>query len=155
MKNIKKIVVPIDFSEYSPQILEYASGVATRNLAEIVAVNVLDKRQIENVTTVLNYGSNIFSVEKYLDDETRWRRNQLDDLVSRWVSEQVPTKTRIISGAPFEEILKVLDDEKADLLIINSKGRTDFQDYMYGTTSEKIFRHSPVSVLSLNLRKWG
>jgi PAS domain S-box-containing protein len=51
-------------------------------------------------------------------------------------------------------IIRIVEEEDADLLVINSKGRTNFQDYMYGATSEKIFGHCPVSILSLNLRTW-
>jgi hypothetical protein len=50
-------------------------------------------------------------------------------------------------------VYSLVDEEEADLVVISSKGRTNFQDYMFGTTSEKIFRHCPVSVLSLNLRE--
>ncbi len=73
------------------------------------------------------------------------------DLISEVMSPKVAIRTVIGSGIPFEEILKVIDEEDAELLVISSRGRTNFQDYMYGTTAEKLFRHSPVSILSLNL----
>ena len=38
MKIIKRIVVCIDFSVYSADLLEYAAGVAERTSAEIIAV---------------------------------------------------------------------------------------------------------------------
>jgi nucleotide-binding universal stress UspA family protein len=70
------------------------------------------------------------------------------------VDKQIPTRIIIRGGVPFEEILKITEEVDADLIIINSRGRTNFQDYMYGTTSEKIFGHSPISILSLNLREY-
>lgn len=153
MTNIKTIVVPIDFSEYSPRILECSAEVAKRNSAEIVAVHVIDKCQIDTLKTVSNYSNpNTFSVEVFLNEETKRLMDELNNLVNQWVEKQVTTKTLIKSGVPYEEILRVVDDEKADLLVINSKERTSFEDYIFGTTSEKIFRHSPVSILSLNLR---
>lgn len=153
MKIIKRIVVAIDFSIYSPQILEYAAELAERTSAEIVAVNIINKKLFETVQKEFDDDHLCkFSLEKFINDETRRRTEKLDALISQWVSKQVSTRTIIRGGVPFEEILKVADDEDADLLVINSKGRTNFQDYMYGTTSEKIFGHSPVSILSLNLR---
>ena len=96
----------------------------------------------------------MFSLDKFILDETRTRTKNLQDLLEKWVPKQIQTRIIIRSGVPFEEILKVVDEEDADLIVVNSKGRTNFQDYMYGTTSEKIFAHSPVSILSLNMRTW-
>ncbi len=153
MKNIQRIVVGIDFSDYSPQILEYASWVAENNSAEILAVNVINQQRIEEVGAAIN--DEHFSGEiiaKFIDDETQKRLLQIAELMQQWVSKEVSTKAIVRNGVPFEQILQVVDDEKGDLLVISSRGRTNFQDYMFGTTAEKIFRHSPVSVLSLNLQ---
>lgn len=152
MKTIKRIIVGVDFSLYSPVILKYAADIAEKNTAEIVAVNVINRRQIEYLEKAINNEQpQTFSLEKFITDQTSERTRKLGHLINTNVSKQVPTKIIIRSGEPFEEILDVADDEKADLLIISSKGRTNFRDYMFGTTAEKIFRHSPVSLLSLNL----
>lgn len=154
MKIIKRIVVCIDFSVYSPDILEYAAGVAERTSAEIIAVNVINKRLIESLKNEFDESNyRTFSLEKFTGDEMEKRTRHLDELISQWVSKKVTTRTIIRTGVPFEEILKAVDDEEADLLVISSRGRSNFQDYMFGTTAEKIFRHSPVPVLSLNLTK--
>ena len=155
MKNIKRIVVGIDFSVYSPEILEYAAECADRMSADIIAVNVINKKRIEDTITATQ-DEDVFKqiLESYVNDETKKRKIKMDDLIEQRVPKTVSFTTIIRSGVPFEEILDVVDDEKADLLIISSRGRTDFQDYMFGTTAEKIFRYSPVSVLSLNLMKY-
>jgi nucleotide-binding universal stress UspA family protein len=153
MKTIQRIVVGIDFSKYSPQILACASSVAENNSAEIVAVNVINQRRIEEVGMAINdehFTSEI--VANFIHDETKKRELQLTELVQQWVSKKVPSRTMVKNGIPFEQILQLVDDEKADLLVISSRGRTNFQDYMYGTTAEKIFRYSPVSVLRSNVQ---
>jgi nucleotide-binding universal stress UspA family protein len=153
MKNIQRIVVCIDFSIYSSEIIEYAAGIAERNSAEIIAVNVINRRLIESLESEFDrHNFRTFSLDKFTADEIRKRMLNLDELINKYVPYKIPSRTRIRTGVPYEEILKVVDDEKADLLVMSSKGRTNFQDYMFGTTAEKIFKHSPVSVLSLNLR---
>jgi len=154
MKNITRIVVGIDFSIFSQRIMEYAAGIAERNLAEIVAVSVINKRQIDYIRSVCeNQAPTTITVNKYIDDETSRRTHRLHDLIAQCVPDTLRTKIIIRIGVPYEEILKVVDDVQADLVVISSKGRTNFQDYMFGTTSEKIFRHCPVSVLSLNFKE--
>lgn len=153
MKTIKRVVTGIDFSDYSPQILEYASWIAERCPAEIIAVNVINQRRIKDVRTAINdshFSAEI--VEKFINDEKKKRTQHLAELLRQWVSKKVSSRKMIRTGIPFEEILKVVDEEDAELVVINSRGRTNFQDYMFGTTAEKIFRHSPVCVLSLNFR---
>jgi len=154
MKAIKRIVVCIDFSVYSSEILEYAAGVAERNSAEIVAVNVINKRQIESIKEAINNEQlRTRLLSDFINDQTEKRIKNMDDLFNQWVPKQVSTKIIIKSGVPFEEILRVVDGENADLLVISSKGRTNFEDYMFGTTAEKVFRHCPVPILSLNVKK--
>lgn len=155
MVTIKRIVVAIDFSIYSEEILEYAVEVAERIKAEIIAVNIINKRLFESVQKEFDDDHlYTFSLEKFILDETKRRTDNMDALISEQVPKEIPAKKIIRSGVPYEEILKVVDEEGADLLAINSRGRTNFQDYMYGTTSEKIFTYSPVTILSLNMRPW-
>ncbi len=155
MKTLQRIVAAIDFSMYSPRILEYAADVAERNSAELVAVNIINKRLFESIQKEFEDDHLcVFSLDKFILDETRNRTEDLNALLGKWVPKEVPTRVIIRGGVPFEEILRVVDEEDADLLVVNSRGRTNFQDYMYGTTSEKIFSHSHISILSLNLRSW-
>lgn len=150
--SIKRIVVGIDFSSYSSRVLEYAAKSAERMSSEIIAVNVINKRQIEDTLTVIHDEEMSQQImESYVTDETEKRKIKMNALIKKFVPKGVSYRTLITSGVPFEEILKVIDDEGADLLIVSSRGRTNFQDYMFGTTAEKVFRYCPVSVLSLNL----
>ncbi len=153
MNNIKRIVVGVDFSVYSPRVLKYAAESAERMSAEIVAVNVINQRRIRDTITVLRDEKVRKQImESYVNDETEKRKIKMNSLINSWVPKDVSYRKIIKTGMPFEEILKVVDDEDATLLIISSRGRTNFQDYMFGTTAEKLFRYSPVSVLSLNLK---
>lgn len=74
-------------------------------------------------------------------------------LYKKWVSQDIASRIIIKYGTPFKEIIATVDDENADLLVLNCKGRTNYSKYLFGTTAEKTFRHCPVPVLSLNLRK--
>ncbi len=154
MENISKIIIGIDFSVYSARIMQYAAGIAERNQAELIAVSVINKRQIDYIKEICKHQDpGTITLEKFINDETRRRTVNMEDLFRQWVPKTVTVRTSIRSGVPFEEILQAVDDEEADLVVISSKGRTNFKDFMFGTTSEKIFRHCPVSLLSLNLRE--
>ena len=154
MDSIKRILAAVDFSVYSSQILEYAAWVAEQTSAEIIAVSVISKRLMESVEKVFNdQHPGMFSREKYLNDEISRRTKNLDELIKDSVPDHIKTSVVIMDGVPFEEIITAVIHQKADLIVIAPKGRTNLPDRLFGTTSEKIFRHSPVPVLSLNTPK--
>lgn len=153
MKTIKKIVVAVDFSGYSPQLLEYAAGIAERVSAEIVVLNVISKQLVlsaEKVFNSENWGS--FSLKKFLDDEIRRRTRDARELVAESVPDSLTSRIMIRWGVPYEEIIKVADNELADLLVVAPHGKSDRARYRMGTTAEKCFRHSRTSLLRINLR---
>lgn len=154
LAEIRKILVAVDFSMYSGDVLKYASDLAMSTAAELVAVNVINNRLVESMEKAFNEENpDTFSRDKFLHDEKAKRTRNLADLMNKTVLEEVATRIVIGHGVPFEEILKVVDEEQADLLVINSKGRTNLTEYLFGTTAEKVFRHSSAPVLSLNLKR--
>ena len=154
MENTGKIIVGIDFSIYSARIMHYAAQIAQRTKAELIAVSVINKRQIDYIKEVCKHQDpGTITLEKFINDEIRRRTVNIEELFRQWVPKGVATRIIIRNGIPFEEILQAVADEDAGLVVISSKGRTILKDYMFGTTSEKIFRHCPVSLLSLNLRQ--
>jgi nucleotide-binding universal stress UspA family protein len=54
-------------------------------------------------------------------------------------------------GDPASEILKLVEKERADLVVIASRGRKSHFDF--GSVAEKIVRHSPAPVLVIPTRK--
>ena len=56
MSNFKKILVPIAFSNYSQEILTFGAEIATSLGAEILIINVVNKRDLEAINRITSYG---------------------------------------------------------------------------------------------------
>jgi nucleotide-binding universal stress UspA family protein len=50
---------------------------------------------------------------------------------------------------PSEQILKTIETEDIDLVVMANKGRGNISKFLFGSAAEKVFRHSPVPVISV------
>jgi nucleotide-binding universal stress UspA family protein len=63
---VKKILVPIAFSEYSKGILNYAADLAKCSGAELIVVNIINERDLEAVDKITSYGYKV-DIEHYVE----------------------------------------------------------------------------------------
>jgi nucleotide-binding universal stress UspA family protein len=56
-------------------------------------------------------------------------------------------------GLPAEQILKTIETESVNLIVMANKGRGNISRFLFGSTAEKVFRHSVVPVVSVRDRK--
>jgi len=153
-KKISKIMVAIDFSVYSRDTLEYAVQTAALTDARMVLINIINQKQIDAMEKAVNAEHpNRFDLAKFLGEEMDRRKMKLKTLIKGIpMLDDVPVKIRIGHGIPHVEILEAVKRENADFLVFGPKGRTDFKEFLFGSVAEKLFRHSPVPVMSI--RSW-
>lgn len=148
---ISKMVVAIDFSAYSRATLEYAVETANLTQAQMVLINIINQKQIDAMEKAVNgEHPNRFDPAKFLGEEMDRRKMKLKTLIKGIPAmDEVPVKIRIGHGVPHVEILEAVRRENADFLVFGPKGRTDLREFLFGSVAEKLFRHSPVPVMSI------
>ncbi len=148
MSKTKKIMVAVDFSEYSPQIVDYAGRLAEDLAGELIFVNVINKRDIDMVKQVATYTDQI-SVQSYVDGLRQDRTQELQKLLEEKNCTRIPNRLLIKKGIPFEELVRTAEEEKVDLVVMGTKGRGNIAGILFGSQAEKMFRHCPVPLLSI------
>ncbi len=148
---ISKIVAAVDFSDYSRPTLEYAVETADLTHAQMVLINIINQRQIDAMEKAVNaQHPNQFDLAKFLGEEMDRRKMKLKTLIKGIPAmDDVPVKIRIGHGVPHVEILEAVRRENADFLVFGPKGRTNLREFLFGSVAEKLFRHSPVPVMSI------
>jgi nucleotide-binding universal stress UspA family protein len=152
MSNIKKIMAAVDFSEYTPRIMDYAGRLAEDLGAELLFVNVINKRDVEMVRQVTFYTDGI-SLKDYIDRLEQDRTEQMQKLIAETKCSQIPHQFIIRTGVPFQELIQAALSEKVDIVVMGAKGRGNLAGILMGSQAEKMFRHCPVPLLSIREKK--
>jgi nucleotide-binding universal stress UspA family protein len=147
MSRINKILVAIAFSKYAPDIFNFAAQLATDLDAQLVVANVINIRDVEAISSVESLGYSV-STDDYKKDVTKERKSQLAELAAKISFPKEKMHTIIKVGHPFDALLKIIEEESVDMVVMGTKGRTDLEYVMLGSVADKMLRHSPVPVVS-------
>ena len=144
MLTMKKILLPIDFSEYSKSALKYAIEFNRAYNAEIILLYV-----IEPVIYPADFSFGQVALPS-MEMEIRERgQKQLDALLQKEIPSTMTARALILSGKPFLEIVRTAKEEAVDLIIIASHGHTGIEHILFGSTAEKVIRKAGCPVLSI------
>lgn len=154
MGPIEKIMVAIDFSEYSRPTLSYAAHLAHSFQSVLVLVNVINQRDVETIRKVEDEGGGV-SVEKYIALQQTHREKATEMLLEETGCLGLKIIKVFRLGIPWVELLEVVKKQQVDLVVMGTKGRTNILNALLGSTAEKVFRRCPVPVLSVRGKEHG
>jgi nucleotide-binding universal stress UspA family protein len=135
---INKIIFPYDFSKFSKIAEEYVSECSKLGAKEVVIVHVVEYEEL--FTNVLFKENEIRKLKQDAEERLLPVKNNLQQ-------EGFSVRTVIDFGIPSKIILKVAEEEKADLIIIGAQGRSAAMDFLLGSTALNVLRHSKIPVM--------
>ena len=143
--DMKRILCPVDFSEFSLRALERAAPLADWFNAEVVALHVIP------FLTPPGPGLPYFPapLQTTKEQEAQAERD-LKDLVAPFVAEGVDVKTRVRRGDAWREILAEAEGLSADLVVMGTHGRSGFEHLLLGSVTEKVVRRATCPVLTVS-----
>jgi nucleotide-binding universal stress UspA family protein len=147
MDTINKILVAVGFTDYTEELLNYAVRIAESLGAELIVANVINVRDVEAIGTIATMGYEVDS-EHYVSGIEEDRRQTLNRILEKisFPSDKLHTIFKV--GHPVEALLKIAVTENADLMVMGIKGRSDLEHILMGSVAEKVFRRSPIPILS-------
>ncbi len=145
MFDVKRILFPVDLSESSPRMVPHVNTMAQKFGAEVHLVFI---------ARVFEHFTNIYvphpSIRRFEDELVLGAQQALEEFRSTHFATLPQTRATVISGDIADEILKYIDEQRIDLLVIGSHGRKGLERVVFGSVSERVVKACPVPVLLVN-----
>jgi nucleotide-binding universal stress UspA family protein len=143
MINIKKILCPVDFFPASDAAVNYAAGLAANYEAEIHLLHVI---------TPIVMGAYEYAIDatEFVRSMERSSAEEMKALTTRVKIAGVPVSTEIKIGDVYDEVKRAIEVGKPDLIVMGTHGRRGVERWFMGSTTEKLLRHSPVPLVTIN-----
>jgi nucleotide-binding universal stress UspA family protein len=138
----EKILYPTDFSDVSKKALDYIKQLKQSGTKEVIVLHVIDEREIDSI-----FQHAAVRFEDIVRSIRAEARKKMDAIERELKKDALAVKVRIERGIPFQEILRIEQDEGVSAIVIGSHGKTNLKEMFLGSVSEKVIRKSKKPVL--------
>jgi len=145
MVEIKRILYPCDFTGCSLQVLPYVRSMAEKYGAEIYLLYVARNLHLYTSARKQHKLSSTL-IEKTLKELAV----MMEQFCDKHLLDCPNFRQRVAVGDPGEEIVKTVEKEKIDLVIMGTHGRKGLEHTLFGTVAHYVVIHSKAPVLIVN-----
>ena len=137
---MKKIIIPVDFSEYSEYALEAAANLGRKFGAELIVVHML-----ELSNAVLSSGGRTLRDEAvfYL----KLAEQKFEKFLDKPYLEGLKITPVVKHFKVWSELNEIAKEHEASFIVMGSQGTSGLKGVLVGSNTEKVVRHSDIPVL--------
>lgn len=149
MREIKRILAMCGVTTCCQEIVDYGISLARNCNAELFFIHI-----VHNPFGLEGWNLPMFSLEDDYYKLLKDTKEDLDRIVAREQRNGLSIRGLVREGPPTEELVKVIEEEKIDILIMHSQEETRLErletrleNFLFGSSREEIIRRMPCSVL--------
>lgn len=139
----KTILVPVDFSQPSKKAVTYGLTLADQFDARLILAHVVP----ESASLAYAFPSATLDIERA---QLEAARTEIRQLVPAEYRAKYDVQTIVKTGVIDEEVLGLIAEEQADLVVMGTHGRRSPGRWFLGSVTERILRRVPVPVLTVS-----
>ena len=140
---IRHILAPTDYSEFSKQAIEYAFALAQTFGAKLTLLHVIEA--LPPYIGFIPQGE----ATTVLENLERQACLDLAKLVPKAEDAKVEITCQAVTGTPYLKIIEVANAMRTDVIVMATHGRTGFNHFVMGSVAERVVRAAPCSVLTM------
>jgi nucleotide-binding universal stress UspA family protein len=141
---LRKILLPTDFSGCANYALPYAAAIARATKATIICVHVVEPMVPAVGYSGLSEPMPIADISEQLEDSAE---RELPQVAECEDFNGLNVEEVIVHGDAAAEIVRVASEHEVDLIVVSSHGRTGLGRIIFGSTAEAVVRHAGCPVL--------
>jgi universal stress protein A len=138
---VHHVLVPIDFSPYAEQALDYAIALAQKLQARVTLLHVIQP------PLVAGADMGAWPSPAFVDELEAAITSDLEGYLTRVTAAGLVGEMTVVHGVPFQQILDTAKKRQVDLIIMGTHGRTGLSHVLLGSVTEKVVRLAPCPVL--------
>lgn len=143
---LKKVLVPVDFSKDSLRAAEYARSFSKPFDAQLLLLHVIEPIYYASPADMYAASPNLALL---IEEQRKAAQAQLQQLADKLSREGAKVQTLLKSGSPAQVIADTAKRVKADLIIMATHGRTGLAHVLLGSVAERVIRLAPCPVLTV------
>lgn len=145
MKEFRKILVPVDFSDNSSQLLRDAADIADKFGASLVVAFVVQSFEDYSGFFVPHIPINQFEEELF-----RGATEKMTKFVAENLKSGVPCEEKILQGDVAETLVNYAAANDISLIIMGTHGYKGLEKVLFGSVAERVVKTAPCPVLTIN-----
>ncbi|WP_178987911.1 universal stress protein [Winogradskyella schleiferi] len=137
---MKKIIVPVDFSEHSEFALEAAASLSQKFGSELIVLHMLE---LSNAIITSTHEALSQEAVFYL----KLAEQKFETFLDKPYLKDIKVTPIVKHFKVWSEVNEVAQEHNADLIIMGSHGASGIKEVLVGSNTEKVVRHSDIPVL--------
>jgi len=142
MEDVKRILVVSRSTKNCRKAVHYGVSLARKYGAELYVVHV-----IHDPFSLEGWNLPIPSLHEEYERLKEGAKEDMDRIIKKEKAEGLVIKESIREGKPVDEIMKVVEEENIDLLIMLAHKEGRLEHFLFGRTNEEIVRRIPCAIM--------
>jgi nucleotide-binding universal stress UspA family protein len=140
---IRRILIPLDFSHHAEAILEWGAHLAKEHGSQVILVHAyhlpVEFQQLEGAYLPPDFWTNVKTEAQQV----------LERHAERLRSQGLTVETVVREGYPATVIQEEAEEQRADLIVIGTRGLSGLKHLLLGSVAERVVQKSPCPVLTV------
>jgi len=146
---MKKILVPTDFSKTAQVAAEVASGIARKAGAELILLHVIEEGSQDSVKITGEVVYEDMEEKLFMMKLIERSKKLLAKMADDEMFNGVKVRQELRMGTPFHGMRTIITEQKVDLVVMGTAGRSGIEGMIIGSNTEKVVRHAQCAVLTV------
>lgn len=146
---MKKILVPTDFSKPAQIAAEVAADIARKSGAQLILLHVVEAASGGSFNVEGEAGLGSVEDKLFTMRLIEHSKKLLDKMAQDQKLEGVKVRQELKIGTPFHGMRSIITDHNVDLVVMGTSGKSQIEEMIIGSNTEKVVRHAHCPVLTV------